>query len=197
MISGGSAYSLFFFYSYFASLANTIAVKSASGEDMNAFDFKKYFPTFLWLLRDVHLLPTGDHGQEITPTEYLVSRVLRRGKSFKETKSDEVGRAILTFFPSIECKILQPPSSDPEVVRDIARRQDDLDPVFNRQVEHLVQYFLKCLRAKKGFTVSNLVDGPILAAMAENYLQAINDPTAVPCISDTWKIAIENDAKKF
>jgi hypothetical protein len=178
-------------YSYFANLASSIAVRSTSGEDTNAFDFKKYFPNFLWLLRDVHLLPTGADGAEVTPTEYLVSKVLCRGKSFRETRSDEVGRAILTFFPSIECKILQAPSSDPQVVRDMAKGQDSLDPAFNKQVDQLVQYLFQHLRAKKGFSASNLVDGPILAAMTEHYLEAVNDQNAVPCITDTWIAAVE------
>lgn len=182
---------MWFIYRYFANLANSITVKSTSQKDVNAFDFKKYFPDFLWLLRDVHLLPTGDDGTEVTPTEYLISKVLRRGKSFTETKSDEVGRAILTFFPSVECKTIQSPSSKPEVVRDIARRQDSLDPAFNKQVELLVQYFFQRLQAKKGFAATKLVDGPILAAMAEHYLKAVNDADAVPCISDTWSTAVE------
>ena len=178
-------------YSYFANLASSIAVKNTSREDENAFDFKKYFPNFLWLLRDVHLLPTGDSGAEVTPTEYLVTKVLRRGKSFKESNSDEVGRAILTFFPSVECRTIQSPSSDPEVVRGIARRQADLDPNFNKQIEQLVQYFFQHVRAKKGFGATNLVDGPILASMTDHYLRAVNDADAIPCITDTWNAAVE------
>ena len=166
-------------------------VKKSPEGDENAFDFKKHFPDFLWLLRDVHLLPTGDNGSEVTPTEYLVSKVLRRGKSFKESRSDEVGRAILTFFPTIECKSIQSPSSNPEVVRDIARRKASLDPKFNEQVEQLVRYLLQRVRTKKGFATSNLVDGPILAAMADDFLKTVNDPDAVPCINDTWNAAVE------
>lgn len=177
--------------SYFANLANAIVVKSTPGEAMNAFDFKKYFPDFLWLLRDVHLLPVGDDGAQVTPTEYLLSKVLRRGTSFVETKSDEVGRAILTFFPSIECKTVQAPSSKPEIVRNIAKKQTSLDPAFNREVELLVQHLFQHLRAKKGFTAISLVDGPMLAMMADHYLKAVNDAGTVPCISDTWKIAVE------
>ena len=166
-------------------------MKSTSQGDESAFEFKNYFPDFLWLLRDVHLLPTGDSGTEITPTEYLISSVLRRGKSFKETRSDEVGRAILTFFPSIECRTIQAPSSKPEIVRDIARQQANLDPNFNKQIEELIQYLLQRIRAKKGFVTTNLVDGPILATMAEHYLRAVNDANAIPCITDTWNVAVE------
>ena len=166
-------------------------MKSTSQGDESAFEFKNHFPDFLWLLRDVHLLPTGDSGTEVTPTEYLISSVLRRGKSFKETRSDVVGRAILTFFPSIECRTIQAPSSKPEVVRDIARQQANLDPNFNKQIEGLIQYLLQRIRAKKGFVATNLVDGPILATMAEHYLKAVNDANAIPCITDTWNAAVE------
>lgn len=128
---------------------------------------------------------------EVTPTEYLISKVLRRGKSFKETKCDEIGRAILTFFPSVECKTIQSPSCNPEVVRDIARRHADLDPQFNKQIEELVKYFFRRVRVKKGFAATNLVDGPMLATMTEHYLKAVNDADSIPCISDTWNAAVE------
>ena len=158
---------------------------------MDAFDYKNYFPDFLWLLRDVHLLPTENDGREVTPTEYLVSKVLRRGKAFKATVSDEVGRAILTFFPSVACKTIQSPSDNPDIVQNITVRQESLSPAFNEQVEELVRYLLQHVRPKRGFAATNLVDGPILAAMAEAYLKAVNAADAVPCITDTWNTAVE------
>ena len=180
---------------YFANLATSIIVKNASDDDESLFDFKKYFPEFLWLLRDVHLLPTNADGKEISPTEYLVSMVLRRGKSFKETKNDEVGRAILTFFPSVECKTIRAPSSKPEIVRAIAKEQSKLDPVFNTEVESLVSEVLQHLQPKRGMVACNLVDGPMLATMTTHYLKAVNDPDAIPCITDTWNAALEKRCK--
>lgn len=61
--------------SHFANLASYIAV-NLSQEESNAFNYKTYFPDFLWLLRDVHLLPTGSDGKTISPMEYLVGTVL-------------------------------------------------------------------------------------------------------------------------
>ncbi len=148
--------------SYFANLANCIAVNS-SQEETNAFYYKNHFPNFLWLLRDVHLLPTGSDGKIVSPTEYLVGTVLRRGTSFDPTKSDEVGRAILTFFPSIECKTLQPPSDNPEILRNIAHEQDKLSPVFHREVDQLNGHVVEQLQPKRGFA-GNSVDGPLLAS---------------------------------
>ena len=183
-------------HSYFANLATSILVKNTSVEEGSFFDLKKYFPSFLWLLRDVHLLPTKPDGTLITPTEYLLSTVLRRGNSFKETKNDEVGRAILTFFPSVKCQTIQPPSSSPSVIRNIAQQQGNLDSGFNKQVEELVSYVLHCQRPKRGIDVGNLVDGPMLAAMATEYLKAVNSPDSIPCIADTWNTALEKRCKE-
>ena len=77
------------------------------------------------------------------------------------------------------------------MVRDIARKQASLDPNFNKQIEELIEYFFQHIRAKKGFVATNLVDGPILATMADHYLKAVNDADAVPCITDTWNAAVE------
>ena len=123
--------------------------------------------------------------------------MFRRSKSFKETESDQIARAILTVFPSIACKTIQPPSSDPTVMRNIASKQDFLAPQFNQQVEELIQYVLEHVQGKRGGDVAGKVaDGPILAAMATHYLEAVNNPDAIPCISDTWQTAITMRCKK-
>ena len=122
--------------------------------------------------------------------------MFRRGKSFKESESDQIARAILTVFPSITCKTIQPPSSDPTVMRNIASKQDCLDPRFNQQVEELVQCLFEIARGKKGVVAGKMADGPILAAMATHYLEAVNNPDAIPCISDTWQTAIAMRCKK-
>ena len=190
--------SLSLFFSHFAQLATSIAVRDATGDSDSDeyFELNNYFPDFLWLLRDVILIPTGEDGKEVSPTDYLKTKVFRRSKSFKETESDQIARAILTVFPSIACKTIQPPSSDPTVMRNIASKQDFLAPQFNQQVEELVQYLLETARGKKGIVAGKIADGPILAAMATHYLEAVNNPDAIPCISDTWQTAITMRCKK-
>ena len=165
--------------------------------DPETLDLKNYFPDFLWLLRDAILMvPPGRDGKPMTPTDYLKTVVLKRGKGFEESKSDKIGRAILTVFPTIECKTIQPPSADPKVMHDIVASQELLEPRFNEQVESLVEYLLQSVRAKNGFVEGKLVDGPLLAAMASQFLEAVNNPDAIPCITDTWQAAVEARCKK-
>ena len=190
----------YFFFSHFAQLATSIAVKDVTGkssEEDDAFELRNYFPDFLWLLRDVTLLPTDKSGKPISPSEYLKTKVLKRStRSFKPSESDEVARAILTVFPSIECSTVRPPSSDPEVMQDIVSKQDCLDPQFNQEVEEVAQYLLQHVKPKKGVLSGKVTDGPILATMATHYLEAVNNPDAIPCIADTWQAAVKMKCDK-
>ena len=132
----------------------------------------------------------------MTPTDYLVTKVLKRGNSFEESTNDKIGRAILTIFPTIECITVKPPSADPEVMQDIVAKQHCLERRFNEQIDSLIKYLLQHVRAKNGFVEGNLVDGPLLVAMAAQFLEAVNSPDAIPCITDTWKAAVEMRCKK-
>ena len=188
-------YPLHLEYSHFAKLATSIAIKDVSAPE--TFDLKNYFPDFLWLLRDAILMvPPGRDGKPMTPTDYLKTKVLKRGSSFEETANDKIGRAILTVFPTIECMTIQPPSANPEVMQNIVANQDYLEPRFNEQICCLIEYLLQHVRPKNGFVEGKLVDGPLLAAMATGFLEAVNDPDAIPCITDTWQAAVEIRCKR-
>lgn len=181
--------------SHFAKLATAIAVRDV--EEPETFDLKKYFPDFLWLLRDAILsVPPGPDGKPMTPTEYLKTKVCKRGATFNETESDRVGKAILTIFPSIECITIESPSTDPEVMRNIALKQDCLNPRFNEQIECLVAYLLSHVHPKNGFIDGQLVDGPLLAEIASDFLKAVNTPDSIPCIGDTWQVAVNHRCTK-
>ena len=184
--------------SHFVKLATSIAVKDVSAPE--TLDLKNYFPDFLWLLRDaVLMVPLGRDGKPMTPTDSIKTYVLKRGSSFQETEDDKVGRAILTVFPTIECMTIQPPSSGPdsEVCYNIEAKQNHLKPRFNEQIECLIEYLLQHVQAKKGFVKGTLVDGPLLAAMATLFLEAVNNPDAIPCIANTWQAAVKVRCEKI
>lgn len=171
-------------YSMFLQLASNISLRSDKENDLN--ELRCYFPDFLWLLRDVHLLPTDERGTQITPTDYLKSKVLVRSRGFFESQADTIARAIIAFFPSIECRTLPPPSTSPEVMRDITNKADELSLDFNAKVNELVEYLKSVVKVKKGFT-GGVVNGPILAFLVKEYVCAINSPGAIPTISNAWE----------
>ena len=171
----------------FLQLASSIAITDKRDNDVN--ELRNYFPDFLWLLRDVHLLPANEQGEPITPTEYLKSRVLIRSKGFFESQADTIARAIVTFFPSIECHTLPPPSSSQDIVRDIVNKADQLSPEFNSAVEELLAHIKSAIKPKKGYSRGS-VNGPIMASLVKEYVKAINSPGAIPTISNAWDTTV-------
>ena len=171
----------------FLQLASSISITDKGDNDVN--ELHSYFPDFLWLLRDVHLLPANEQGESITPTEYLKSKVLIRSRGFFESQADTVARAIVTFFPSIECRILPPPSTSPEIMRDIVNKADQLSPEFNSAVEDLLAHIKSSIKPKKGYSRGS-VNGPIMASLVKEYVKAINSPGAIPTISNAWDTTV-------
>ena len=89
-------------------------------------------------------------------------QVLRRGKCFKEDKSDEVGRAIITFFPDIECKTLPLPHADKTVIQNIAQHTDDLHPDFKTRVQDFMTHLIAKVQtngAKHGYQKGSIITG--------------------------------------
>eukprot|EP00058_Branchiostoma_floridae_P027686 XP_002613177.1 hypothetical protein BRAFLDRAFT_120270 [Branchiostoma floridae] len=175
----------------FIKLAKGITVKKGEKTQMSAF--REFFPDFLWLLRDVSLMITDQDGVDMDPSEYLKTRVLgRQGEDdFDESTSDKVGRAILTFFSSVECATLERPSEKKEVMNNIAQHTGNLNPEFNKGVEDLIERLLQKSRAKRGYDKGSTVSGVALSIMAKQYVEAVNDPKAIPALDNTWKNTIQ------
>ncbi|XP_078673513.1 guanylate-binding protein 2-like isoform X1 [Branchiostoma floridae x Branchiostoma belcheri] len=173
----------------FIKLAKGVTVKKGQKTQMS--DLREFFPDFLWLLRDVSLMSTDENGREISPTQYLKTRVLARGDDFEETPSDIVGRAILTSFPSVECFTLERPSENRQIMINIADHTDELNPEFNKGVETLIGLLLQKSRPKRGYYRGSSVNGVALSLMLKQYVEAVNDPQAIPALDNTWKNTIQ------
>ena len=95
-------------------------------------------------------------------------KVLSRGKGFKENKSDEVGRAIVTFFPEIECKTLPIPHSDAKVMQDIANHTDDLNPLFQEGIVQFMEHLVTKVHVngpKRGYQKGSVMTGDLSSAL--------------------------------
>ena len=99
---------------------------------------------------------------QVCSTFCYTYQVLRRGKGFKTDKSDEVGRAIITFFPDIECKTLPTPHSDEKVMQNIAQHTDDLNPKFQTGVQDFMTHLISKVQtngAKHGYQKGSMITG--------------------------------------
>eukprot|EP00731_Ephydatia_muelleri_P012780 Em0007g90a len=162
----------------------------------NESTLSKHFPDFIWLLRDMVLNFETQDGQKLSPTEYLIQKVLNHGRGKVASTADKVAGAIMMSFPSITCVSLPSPSDNAEVVRNIALRQLDISPKFNEGVEGFVHYICDHAKPKCGYEIGSEVVGPLLAEMVIKYVEIVNKPGAIPCISDVWSATVDKECTK-
>ena len=178
------------FFSFFVKLANSVTIKNGSSESHN--ELRKHFPDFLWLLRDVTLQLTDENGSHISPRDFLKTRVLvQGGDNFDESLSDKVGRAIIAFFPTIDCITLPPPSTNKHVMEQIYENTDKLNPEFNKQIKDLVEHLKQKVLTKKVFESGEPITGPFFACLTEQFVEALNNPDNTPVLANTWESAIK------
>lgn len=161
----------------FAKVAESIIVKQ-NGMDKHTC-IAKYFPDFIWLLRDVRLIPAVN-GKNVSTKDYIKTTV------FGCANEDPVGKAIMTIFPSFDAVEIRPPN-DSDLFESC---QETLTSKFHKQVEDFVHHLHEFVKPKQGF------DGPLLAEMADKYVAVVNDPDATPCISDMCMEGIANSKIK-
>ena len=175
----------------FAQLSTSLLAQR--GDSMTADAMKKFFPHFLWLLRDVSLTITNKEGEKITPTEFLHTRVL----ASESGEPTELGKSLCRLFPSLDCATLPIPSIKRDVIRNIVKQQDRLTPAFNTAFNELIQNILQQAAPKKAIDGVSSLNGSMLAALACGYVDAINTPGALPDLEQGWQAVIRLQLKEY
>ena len=162
------------------------------GESMSNEAKKAFFPNFLWLLRDVHLKMTDREGKELAPTEFLHTRVL----ASESGELTDLGKSLVSLFPSLECATLPIPSTKRDIIRGIVEQQDKLKPAFNTAIDALIQQIFQKVSPKKGVDGTATVNGKALAALAGGYVEAVNRPGALPDLDQGWQAVVRLELKE-
>lgn len=178
-------------YSLFTNLATSLIVRHMKSTDA----YRRCFPPFLWLLRDVVIDMPQNGEKKLTPTEYLRAEVL----CVQEPGNTEATVITLTqFFFSFECKTLPLPSTSRKVMANVSKNQNKLDPLFNKGIDELVTFLKANVEPKKVFdspTASATCDGPTLAALVQEVAKAISYHDSIPALDKTWKQVVESRCK--
>ena len=146
-------------------------------------DIRRLFPDFLWLLRDVSLeLPENENGQPMTPREFMLEDVFEKNK--------EVGSALESFFATVDCRILPIPDQPSSLRESNGSSLGGQNYQFFQEVKKFVAYICGKTRVKNGFQEGERVDGPIFSMLLNSYVEAINDPSARPCLENSWKSVV-------
>ena len=162
------------------------------GKALTSEVMKQFFPHFLWLLRDVTLNVTNREGELISPTKYLHTRLL----ATKFGELAELGQALFSLFPSLECSTLPVASTKAHVICNIVKQEDKLNPAFNTAIDKLILRILQQVTPKKAIDGVCSVNGSQLANLVCEYVEAINTPGALPDLEQGWQAVVRLELKE-
>lgn len=160
------------------------------GDSARATALASFFPDFLWVVRDFTLQLEED-GQQVTARDYFESALKPQPPLTDEVVQKNNIRSLLsTFFPVRDCLTMVRPLNDENLLRALIQQPyDSLRSEFRKQMDTLRKKVSTTLKPKK--MVGKTLSGPMLVALAENYVAAFNSGGA-PVISTAWDRVIES-----
>ncbi|XP_051747483.1 guanylate-binding protein 1-like isoform X2 [Ctenopharyngodon idella] len=167
---------------YVTELTECIKVKSSDEDADDSSEFVKFFPSFIWAVRDFTLERKID-GKDATDDEYLEFALkLKHGIAKKVMEYNLPRECIQTFFPSRTCFTFPFPTAPENVSRleslDPADLSSDFLEVTDRFCK-LVFHESQVKKLKDGITVT----GRVLGNLAKTYVDTISSG-AVPCLEN-------------
>ncbi|XP_035428449.2 guanylate-binding protein 1-like isoform X2 [Cygnus atratus] len=153
-------------------LTERVRVRAGDSRDAAAADFVRFFPGFVWAVRDF-VLELSQDGQRITEDEYLENALrLQPGSSRVVQEQNELRRCLRDFFPERKCFVMLPPAK-PQAMKQLEELDEgQLCPGFLRQADAFCRHVwdkapVKALPGRQAVT------GSMLASLAERYVAAI------------------------
>eukprot|EP00079_Xenopus_tropicalis_P027276 XP_012821516.1 PREDICTED: guanylate binding protein 5 isoform X1 [Xenopus tropicalis] len=172
---------------YVTELTELIKVKSDEAqateeEDDESGEFKRFFPSFIWCVRDF-TLKLEKNGSPITEDQYLLDALeLKKGVGKKVQDYNLPRQCIRHYFHSHKCFVFDRPASTLALQRLEELQESELEPKF---VEKAAE-FCSCIYGKSnaktlvgGYTVT----GRLLGNLAVSYTEAIRSGS-IPCMEN-------------
>uniref|UniRef100_A0A9J8AVA4 GB1/RHD3-type G domain-containing protein n=1 Tax=Cyprinus carpio carpio TaxID=630221 RepID=A0A9J8AVA4_CYPCA len=179
---------------YVTELSECIKVKSSDEDADDSSEFVKFFPSFIWAVRDFTLELKID-GKDVTEDEYLdFALKLKHGTSRSVIEYNFPRECIQRFFPSRKCFTFPFPTAPENMSRLGSLDSADISSEFLKVTDHFCQFVFhdSCVkRLKDGHTVT----GRVLGHLAKTYVDTISSG-AVPCLENAViaMATIENKA---
>ncbi|CAM4572803.1 unnamed protein product [Leuciscus chuanchicus] len=181
---------------YVTELTECIKVKSSDADEDadDSSEFVKFFPSFIWAVRDFTLERKID-GKDATENEYLEFALkLKHGTSKKVMEFNLPRECIQKFFPSRTCFTFPFPTAPENVSRLESLDHADLSSEFLEITDRFCNFVFHESHVKKlkdGITVT----GRVLSHLVKMYVDTISSG-AVPCLENAViaMSMIENEA---
>ncbi|XP_051984796.1 guanylate-binding protein 1-like isoform X1 [Xyrauchen texanus] len=177
---------------YVTELAEQIKIRSpseAAEEEEGDSQFVRFFPSFVWVVRDFTLDLEIDR-KKVSEDEYLdFALQLKKGVSKKISDYNLPRQCIRNYFPTRKCFVFPSPTSPEKMTRLETLQEQDLLPEFLEVTGHFCDYmFVKS--AVKTLKGGHRVTGRRLGHLVQNYVDTISSGR-VPCL-DNAVVALAN-----
>ncbi|XP_044290830.1 guanylate-binding protein 1-like [Varanus komodoensis] len=172
---------------YVTELTEHIKAKVPSRENAvdgleDSAEFVRFFPDFIWSLRDFTLCLELD-GQPISADDYLERALtLKKGDSHDIELFNLPRKCIRMFFPTRKCFIFERPTSRKNLSRLDQMQESELDPDFVEQAGQFCSY-VYCTSKAKTIPGGHVLNGRLLAKLAETYVDTLRSGK-VPCMEN-------------
>ncbi|RXN37828.1 guanylate-binding 1-like protein [Labeo rohita] len=179
---------------YVTELTECIKVKSSDEDADDLSNFVKFFPTFIWAVRDFTLELKID-GKDVTEDEYLdFALKMKHGTSRRVMEYNFPRECIQTFFPSRKCFTFPFPTAPEKMSCLESLDSADISSEFLKVTDHFCKFVFNdssVKRLKDEYTVT----GRVLGHLAKTYVDTISSGS-VPCLENAViaMAMIENEA---
>ncbi|XP_072836203.2 guanylate-binding protein 2 [Pogona vitticeps] len=171
---------------YVTELTERIKAKAPSGKNAGGLEdsaeFVRFFPTFIWALRDF-TLQLELNGRTITEDEYLENALkLKKGDTQEVNLFNLPRKCIRFYFPQRKCFIFDRPTQRKNMHLLEHMKESELDPEFVEQAGQFCRYVYWTSK-EKTVPGGHVVTGRLLAKLAESYVESICSGK-VPCMEN-------------
>uniref|UniRef100_A0A8C7T148 Uncharacterized protein n=1 Tax=Oncorhynchus mykiss TaxID=8022 RepID=A0A8C7T148_ONCMY len=167
---------------YVTELTEHIKVKSNQRDGEESSEYLRYFPSFVWTVRDFTLTLEVD-GRPITANEYLENALkLKTGQSAKVQQYNLPRSCLRNYFSPRWCFVFERPASGDKMRHMEELTDADLEPAFVEQAKEFCDHVFneaKTKTLKQGLKVT----GRLLGNLAETYVSAIRSGQ-IPCLDN-------------
>ncbi|XP_070547927.1 guanylate-binding protein 2-like [Ptychodera flava] len=165
-----------------------------------AKDFRKFFPNFLWVIRDVTLACTLRRGGklvEVGMNEYVLKEVLNIENDDRENdkikERNRLRKALLTSFPAFYSMKLSLPATDPSImaVMNEGETRKRLSKPFLDGIEEFVSRCESLMKSKKAWPYVGNITGYNFAGLIRQYTYELAFDGTELCMQTIGKKVME------
>lgn len=99
--------------SLIVNLSKQLQIKNSQAVDEDPDEVAKYFPSFMWVVRDFTLRLLDPEGNPLTSKEYLeVALKEQKGSSEQIENKNKIRRMIVNFFKDWDCFTMVRPTEE-------------------------------------------------------------------------------------